>query len=240
MDLKQLEYTAGIHFMGVNAELQKDGVAINTQYAQDAQPTLITTSNSGVPAFLSTFVDPKLIEVLVSPMKAAEIVGDEVKKGDWTSSTAMFMSVESTGQVASYGDYSENGNAGANVNYPQRQAYHYQVMTQWGELELERAGLAKIDWANRTSIASALTLNKFQNKSYFYGITGLQNYGLLNDASLPAAVTPITKAATGTSWSVATADEILADLQKLFINLTTRNKGLVDNTTPMTLALSPV
>ena len=72
-------------------------------------------------------------------MKAAEIFG-EVKKGDWTTETAMFMLVEPTGEVSSYGDYNNNGVSGANVNFPQRQSYHYQVFTRWGEREVARAG----------------------------------------------------------------------------------------------------
>lgn len=208
--------------------------------ATDAQPALVTASNAGIPAFLTTYVDPKVIEILVAPMKAVEIVGDEAKKGNWTTESATFPVVESTGEVASYGDYSENGNAGANMNFPYRQSYHYQVTTNWGERELERAGLAKVDWANRMNVASALTLNKFQNRSYFFGVTGLQNYGLLNDPSLSAAVTPITKAATGTSWAVATANEILSDIQKLFKQLQTQANGTIDRDTVMTLAMSPI
>ena len=92
-------------------------------------------------------------------------------------------------------------------------------MTQWGERELERAGLARIDWANRVNIASALTLNKYQNKTYFFGVSGLQNYGLLNDPSLSAAISPTTKTAGGTSWANATAQEINADVQKLYKQL---------------------
>lgn len=145
MNLEQLKSLAGIHFMGVDAALQAPGVARNLAIAMDAQPSLVTVSNAGIPAFLSTYIDPKMIEVLVAPMKAAEIVGDEIKKGDWTTDTAMFPVIESTGQTSSYGDYSNNGVAGANVDFPQRQAYHYQVITQWGERELERAALAKID-----------------------------------------------------------------------------------------------
>ena len=243
--LQALMARAGIHFMGVNADFQAEGAAAGLRFAQDgfacdAQPALVTVSNAGIPAFLSTYVDPKLIEVLVSPMKAAEIVGDEVKKGDWTTETAMFPVVESTGETSSYGDYSENGQAGVNSNFPQRQSYHYQVMTQWGERELERAGLARIDWANRMNIASVLTLNKFQNKTYFFGVAGLQNYGLLNDPSLSAAISPTTKAAGGTSWANATAQEINADVQKLYKQLQTQANGLVELDTKMTLALSPL
>ena len=243
--LQALMGRAGIHFMGVNADFQAEGAAASLRVAQDgfacdAQPALVTTSNAGIPAFLSTYVDPKLIEVLVSPMKAAEIVGDEVKKGDWTTETAMFPVVESTGVTSAYGDYSESGVAGVNSNFPQRQSFHYQVMTQWGERELERAGLARIDWANRMNIASALTLNKYQNKTYFYGVAGLQNYGLLNDPGLSAAVSPITKIAGGTGWANATAQEINADVQKLYKQLQTQANGLVELDTPMTLALSPI
>lgn len=243
--LQVLMARAGIHFMGVNPDFQADGAAMALRYAQDgfacdAQPALVTVSNSGIPAFLSTYVDPKLIEVLVSPMKAAEIVGDEVKKGDWTTETAMFPVVESTGATSAYGDYSESGVAGVNSNFPQRQSFHYQVMTQWGERELERAGLARIDWANRVNIASALTLNKYQNKTYFFGVSGLQNYGLLNDPSLSAAISPTTKTAGGTSWANATAQEINADIQKLYKQLQTQANGLVELDTKMTLALSPI
>jgi len=240
-EFHELQTLAGVHFMGVQPDWQKEGVANNYAYAMDAQPAMITVSNSGIPSFLSTFVDPKLIEVLVSPMRAVNVVGldNEVKKGDWTTDTAMFTMIESTGQVSSYGDYSTNGNANANFNFPQRQSYHYQVITQWGERELERAGLARIDLANRKNIASVLTLNKFQNKSYFFGISGLQNYGLLNDPNLTAAITPGTKVAGGTGWANATVAEILNDITKLYKQAVTQANGLIDMSTPMTLAMSP-
>lgn len=242
--LQALMERAGVHFMGApSVDFQAEGAHLRMAhdgFACDAQPALVTTSNSGIPAFLSTFIDPKLIDVLVSPMKAAEIVGDEVKKGDWTTETAMFPIIESTGVTSAYGDYSESGNAGVNSNFPQRQSFHYQVMTQWGERELERAGLARIDWANRTNIASVLTLNKYQNKTYFFGVSGLQNYGLLNDPSLSAAISPTTKTAGGTRWTNATALEVLADIQKLYKQLQSQANGLVELDTRMTLAMSPL
>lgn len=230
---------AGVYFMGGAQGFQIPEAAKNWNVAQDAQPTLITTSNAGIPAFLSTYIDPKLIEILLSPMRAAEIVGSEVKKGDWTTDTALFPVVESTGETSSYGDYSETGVAGANTNFPQRQSYHYQVITQWGERELERAGLAKIDWANRVNIAAVLTLNKFQNKTYFFGVSGLQNYGLLNSPELSAAIVPTTKVLGGTTWANGTGIEIFQDVQKLYKQLQTQANGTVMLDSPLTLALSP-
>ena len=244
--LQALMVRAGIHFMGVNPGFQAENaanalrIAHDGGFACDTQPTLVSVSSSGIPAFLSTYIDPKLIEILVAPMKAAEIVGDEVKKGDWTTETAMFPMVESTGQTSAYGDYSENGSVGVNVNFPQRQSFHYQIMSQWGERELERAGLARIDYANRIQIAGALTLNKYQNKSYFFGISGLENYGLLNDPSLSAPITPGIKTEDSTThWANASALEVLADIQALYTQLQTQANGLVDLDTKMTLAMSP-
>ncbi|MEY4296113.1 MAG: Aeromonas phage 4 [Pseudomonadota bacterium] len=238
-ELLALQKKAGIHFPAGTAEFQQKGIAFDFEVAMDAQPGLVTTSNAGIPAYLTNYIDPALIEVLVSPMKAVEVTGQETKKGDWTSVTAMFPVVESTGQTSAYGDYSTSGQAGANVNWPQREAFQYQVITQWGELELERMGLARIDWANRQNIASVLVLNKFQNNSYFYGVANLQNYGLLNDPGLYAPILPAIKAAGGTSWNNATALEVYADIQSLYRQLQTQSNGLVDLSTAMTLAMSP-
>lgn len=204
-----------------------------TRLALDAQPELVTQSNAGIPAFLSNFVDPRIIEVLVTPMKAAIIAG-ETKKGDWTTTVATFPVIEYTGEVAAYGDFNNNGSAEANSNFPQRQSYHYQTITQWGEKELDVAALAKIDWASRVNIASVLVLNKYQNATYFNGVAGLQNYGLLNDPNLSAPIVPTTP------WVSAAADVIYADIVRLFQQLQTQANGTIDQDARMCMALSPV
>lgn len=245
IDFRELERRAGIHFMGQQPMAMDNTLSYDFNLAMDAQPGLVTVSNSGIPAFLTTYIDPKMIEVLVAPIKAAEAVGSEVKKGDWITETAMFPVVESTGRTAAYGDYSNSGSAGVNTNFPQRQSFHYQTVSQWGEKELERAGAARIDWASRVGIASVLTLNKFQNKTYLFGVAGLQNYGMLNDPALPANLTPSTKAAGGTAWVLpsgkqnATALEVIGDIFAMFWNLQNRLNGNIDADTKMTLITSP-
>lgn len=238
----ELAQRAGVHFEpGVDFQATTNVRTGGNGYmglACDAQPSLVTVSNAGIPAFLTTYLDKNVIDVLLSPMKFAEILGEE-KKGDWTTETAIFQIAESTGQTTSYADHSNTGSAGVNVNYPQRQSYHYQTITQWGERELARAGAAGIDWANRQNIASVLTLNKFQNKSYAFGIAGLQNYGLLNDPSLSAPIAPNTKAAGGTGWQNATANEQLKDVQKLYNQLQLQTNGLLELDSPMQLLMSP-
>ena len=234
-DLRKASLLAGIHFpdayaMDFYPPLARRDVAI----AADAQPGLITVSNSGIPAFLTSYIDPDLIRVLVSPMKAAIIVG-EAKKGDWTTSSATFPNIEATGDVSSYGDYSTNGSSGANANFNQRQPYTYQTITQWGERELAMAGAARIDWAAQVNYSSALVLNKFQNKTYFFGVSGLANYGLLNDPALSAPISPTAP------WNLAgtTADVVYEDIRRMFVQLQTQANGTVDQDMELVLAMSP-
>jgi len=223
----------GLVWMPGEVKVLDDETKAQLVAAMDAQPALVTQSNAGIPAFLSNFIDPKLIEVLVTPMKAAEIAG-ETKKGDWTTTVATFPVIESTGETSAYGDYSNNGSVEVNANFPQRQSFHYQTFTQWGEKALAVAALAKIDLASRLNIASALLLNKFQNLTYFFGVSGLQNYGLLNDPGLYSPISPTSP------WSSTTADVIYADVVRLFAQLQTQANGTIDKDATMTLALSPV
>ena len=209
------------------------------QYLDDAaQPGILTQVNAGIPAFLANYIDPKFIEILVTPMKAVEITG-EIGMGTWTTKTAQFPVMEYMGEVTSYGDYNTNGSNSINVNWMPRQQYIYQSICNWGDHELEMNALAKIDFANGVKNAKALNFAKFQNKSYFFGISGLMNYGLLNDASLPAAITPTTKTAGGTTWPVATANEVYQDIENLFYQLQVQLQGLVQLDSSMILAMSP-
>lgn len=209
-----------------------------------AQPTLSTgQSNSAVPALLTTLVDPTVYEVLFSPSKGADILG-EVRKGTWVDQTALFPTVEHVGEVTTYGDYNEGGHANANTWWPQRQSYLFQTKKEYGELELERAGLARINWVSEVDKAAALALTKYLNLTYFFGVNGLQNYGLTNDPQLTSYLTPGLKANGGTGWIVnnainATANEVYLDIEALFLKLVNQTQGLIKRDAPMTLAMSP-
>ena len=197
-----------------------------------AQGQSILTQNAGIPSYLVNYLDPELTRVLTSPCAAAEIFG-EAKKGDWTTDTAAFPVVESDGEVSSYGDLNNNGLVGANTNFEPRQSYHYQTFTRWGDRELERMGKAKIDWAAEQNVACALVFEKFQNKTYFFGVSGLDNFGLLNDPSLNAAIAPTT------AWSGATGLQIWGDIQNLYKQLQLQCNGNVSMKDQFVLAMSP-
>lgn len=235
----------GAHFYGAEM-FAKPEWKNNFNLAMDAQPHTFTTPNAGIPAFLTQIVDPDIIRILFAPVKAAQIFG-EVKKGDWLTQTAIFPMVEHTGEVSSYGDWNNNGRTGLNVGFPQRQSYLYQIIKEAGDLEIERAGLAKIAWNAELDRAAVDILNRFQNTTYFFGMAGLQNYGLLNDPSLPASLTPATKTAGGTTWFTsggapnATANEVYNDILQLFEQLVVQAGGLVDVDMgeALTMVLSP-
>lgn len=232
----------GIILQGATSYLP-DSFKSNFRLAMDAQPTLSTTPNSGIPAWMTNYVDPQTVKIVFAPNRAAEIFG-EVKKGDWLMETAWFSVVEHTGEVSSYGDYSENGSAGVNTNWPQRQAYLFQTVKQYGEREIERAGLSKLNWVSEIDQAAATVMNKFSNLTYFFGVNGLQNYGLLNDPSLSASLTPSLKAWGGVGWISggvikATANEIYLDIETLFSQLVAQTAGTVTAEDEMTLAMSP-
>ncbi len=221
-----------------------EGWGMDFGMAMDAQPALATDPNASVPAMLTTMIDPEIIRIVFAPNEAANIFGEE-KKGTWLDETAMFPVVEHTGEVSSYGDYTGNGKISANTNWPQRQSYLYQTVVEYGERELERAGLAKISWVSELNQSAAEIMGKYQNLTYFYGVGGLQNYGLLNDPGLTAYLTPATKTAGGVAWInssgvvVATANEIYSDIQTLFSQIVTQSQGLINQRTPMKLCMSP-
>ena len=215
----------------------------NYRLAEDAQPSLVTVPNSGVPAYLTFFHDPKILRVYQAKNKAAEIYGEE-GKGDWLSSTLIYNVVENTGQVSSYGDYNNNGMAQANMNFPEFQPYLYQVIVQYGERELEMAGLARIGWAAELRASAITALQKFQNLTYFYGVTNLQNYGILNSPNLNPAIAPGPKAAGGVAWQIgntinATPNEMFSDIQSMVSQLIAQSDGNIDIDDELVLAMSP-
>lgn len=231
-----------------NPELAFDGALaalLKGDYAMDAQPGLVTDPNSAIPTMLVTTIDLEVIRVIFQPLSMAKIAGGERQSGTWLDETRMFPVIEYTGEVSSYGDYNNNGRAGVNMNWPQFQSYLYQTFISYGEREMGRAGLAGINYVSELNQSAAWALNQYQNLTYAFGVSGLQNYGLLNNPYLTAAITPATKAAGGTAWFTAggapnaTANEVYNDVVALWSQIIAQTGGAVDVDAKATLALSP-
>lgn len=229
---------AGAIFRGAVDFLRDEWRGIGgEQMAMDALPTLSTTANSDIPAFLTTIVDPQIYKVIFAPNVGAMIL-DEVKKGSWLDDTAMFPYTESTGETSSYGDYSNNGMSNVNANFPQRQAYLYQTFVQYGEREMERADLARLSWAAANQESAIVILNKYQNLTYHFGVQSLANYGLTNEPGLSAALTPSPKANGGVQWVKngainATPNEIYNDFLAMVQQIQNQTAGVVDDNDEM-------
>src|SRR5215469_1209617 len=245
---KALFENAGVYFPHATSYLPEayrhDYALAMDAYPGAPQSLIQTDPNSAVPAILATYVDPDVYEVLFAPNTAADIFG-EVRKGDWLMDTALFPIAEHAGEVSSYGDRSENGRATANTNWANYQSYLWLTIMEYGERELERAGLARLNWVSELNKSAATLMDKFANLTYFFGVTGLQNYGLLNDPLLAASLTPAPKANGGVTWFTnggapnASANEVYNDLLAIMTALVTQNAGLVDAEASVTVALSP-
>jgi hypothetical protein len=244
--LQMYERDHGIHFGPYVVGFIEDKSLRSTAFAADAQPSLVTTPSSGIPSFLTTHISPKHVKILTAKNAAAKILGEE-RVGSFIDTNWIFPVAEHDGQVSAYGDHSNSGNAGANMNFPQRQNFIFQTIGRWGQVELERAALAKIGWAEDVRGAAISVLQKFLNQMQFYGIAGLQNYGILNSPGLFPAIAPAPKAYNnGTSgpWMTGTAItatslEMYRDVLALVTQVITQSNGNIDVDSPMKLVLSP-
>ena len=212
-----------------------DGAEDDFQVALDAQPTLVTQPSAGVPIWLSSFYDPEVVRILQTPNKGEMILGAQ-KKGTWLDTTMFFPVVENTGEVASYGDFNSAGRSDVNSNFVQRQNYLFQTWIEYGDREVEQAGLARLNWVAEKNQSAAKTLDKFMDFCNHFGVSGLANYGILNDPSLPAAVTPATKAYGGVRWInngqvAASAQEVYNDFAALYTQLASQAPGYIDEDT---------
>ena len=209
------------------------------EIGMDAAPTnllqsqMISTVNAGIPAILTTIVDPNITRILTTPVKAAAIFGS-AKHGDYTTTNDMFPVVEGTGEVSTYGDYDNNGSAGANIEWEQRQSYHFQTICRWGDKALDMAAKGKINYANEVNLSAAHVISKAHNKIWFFGVQGLQNYGILNEPNLSPALAP-----TG-SWQTITGIQIINDINSMFVQLQKQLPDSITTDSKMKLVMSSI
>lgn len=204
--------------------------------ARDA--AMVTAPNSGVPAVLTTYVDPAVVEILQAPKKAREIFG-ETKKGDWTTTGTLFKAVEQVGETTPYTDYGNGATADINVTYPYRQNYLAQTHIRYGDQETAISSKATVDLVSEKQRSAATTIDIATNRFYLYGVEGREIYGLLNEPNLPAAITPAVVNGTVTRWAQKSTKEIYDDVLLLASELFTNSQGNIDQTADLVLVVSP-
>lgn len=213
--------------LGTNFDLNAATIAMDAYEGGAA----LTTANAGIPAMLTTYLSPKWIETLTSPMRIAEAFKEQ-QFGDRTTTNVQFPVFELYGETSSYGDFNDNGMSNNNENYEFRQPYEYQTNIKIGEIAQERAAAARFSLVDRQVQATTLTLNKTQNAIYLFGVAGLKNYGILNDPDLlPNTV--------GVNWNGLDSLALYNEVLKIYQKLVEQSNGLVQETDSMTLILSP-
>jgi hypothetical protein len=206
---------------------------------EGAADAALTYSNTAVPPELSLYVDPKVVEILTAP-RAARLLLSESKKGDWQHEYFKFRVDELVGREVPYSDNANDGSSDVNSNWLSREQYRFQTTISYGELEMNVAGLSLLDLVGAKQRAAATILDVAANKYAFYGVAGKHIYGFLNDPNLPAAQA-VGAGATSTKigWSGKLPEEIYADILECFQNLVVQTQGLVTQTQPLKLALTP-
>jgi hypothetical protein len=194
--------------------------------------------NATVPAYMRTYANPRIIEVLTAE-RAYRKIAPEVKNGDFTTAFTQFRSIEFTGDTTPYGDYDGNGVSGVNTAFPVREQYRFQTTIKVGDLEQKMNAEAKIDLFAEKQKSAAINIDIAFNKYALYGVAGKAVYGLLNDPSLNAAITPIVVNSTQTKWEDKTANQEMNDLNKLVASLYTQAAGHIDDSTRTKLLVSP-
>lgn len=212
-----LQVTAerGIHFQPTLKHLAFDA---------DPQPTM--GANGGIPAIVATFIDPTIVNTLFADNRAVQIIGSEEKKGSWAQDSFMIQRVEGTGDTVAYDDYSDQGGIQVTSEWEGRDVYRFQTMVTYGELEQERYGLAMLPYVARKQEEAIRIIDQDANKFYFYGVSGLRNYGLLNDPALPAPITPLTVDGKVT-WKDKAITDIYNDVLAMYEKLVAQTNGIV-------------
>lgn len=210
--------------------------------------TMTTATNVGFPVHYFNYIDPNVIRIMFSAMNADKLLPMR-KLGDFTQDYVTMPVVEQVGEVTSYSDFTSNGRADINTNYPMRQCYRYQTNIMYGDFEMARAATARLQLVAEKQQAAAMTMAKAENSTYLYGVEGVAMYGLLNDPNLDAPIAPKSVQINGaakTTWTdkvvdtLNAANHIYNDIMALWLDLQAKNGGLVDSNTHVILALSHV
>ena len=222
---------AGIIFDGAEHFITEDN---RNMLAQDA---MITAPNAGVPAVFTSYVDSKIIEILLAPKRSREIL-PEAKKGDWTNDFAIFRTVEATGTVTPYSDYGNGASADVNIGFPTREQFIGQTTITYGDLEQERTARAMLDLVSRKQISAATIIDTAENKINLLGVEGMEIYGLINDPNIPAALTPA-EVDSQTAWTEKNTQAIYDDILSLYGQIISASKGNVSQNDSFALCVSP-
>lgn len=242
----------GIVFEGAKGVMAYDSVNgkirtdfSKTKLAMDA--AMQTQANVGYPASFFQYIDPQIVEILFGVTNANKLA-PEVKQGTWEQEYYNYAVEERVGDVTAYSDRTENVTTDVNYEYNVRELARFQTVIQFGDLEVDKANTAKIALQSRKQLAGADIIARKQNQFYLYGVSGKQNYGILNEPNLNPSINPNSLTIGGntyTTWADKTANDaanagnhVFNDILKLWSELASKNGGNINQNERVILAVS--
>jgi hypothetical protein len=151
---------------------------------------------------------------------------------------------EIAGGVNPYSDYDPAVSTDVNYNFPVRENFRFQTAIKYGDLEVEKAAVAKIALVARKQRAAAAVIAKAANRFYLFGVQGKTVYGLLNDPNLNSTISPYSVGGNST-WAAKiganpdkAANIVFDDISKLVGELMDKAGGHVDQNSPFKLGIS--
>lgn len=214
--------------------IENDNMAM---LANDA--ALVTVPNTAIPAELTAYYDPRIIDIVTRPRKSREIF-NEVQKGDWTTSHAKFRMNELTGSTQPYTDFGQSRTSGVNYNWIIREQYVFQTLIEYGDYEEAVSAVAKIQLAADKQRAAAHVIDVDSNLFYLLGVAGMDIFGILNAPNMSAAISPLPSGTGGSVlWSAKDTQKIYNDILALHEQLVTQGDGWIDQSSALTLVVSP-
>lgn len=220
---------------GTNEVLNESTTARLCQaMARDAAPLV---PNNGIPEYLLNIFNPEVFRVILAPLEAENIFGT-VKKGALQTKTTTFIQAGTSGDISSYGDFSQDASVGTDYNFPGYDSWAFQSTMKLGDLQAAEWGEAKINALGDLELSMADIFKRSHNKIWFFGVNGLRNYGILTDPRLPATVAPIPNTGGDTEWPDKTALEVYNDIKALKGALNRQSMGNIKDNANMKLVLS--
>ena len=218
------------------ADLIREGVAKNPNFAADEAVPGVTTPSAVTPAQFLQYWMPTAVEVITQARMADELFGRTVC-GSWEDESVILPVLEYTGRPDVYGDDANAPLASFNQTLEDRSVVRFEEGLMSGKLEDARTAASNLKRSahdlKRAAVAAAFAI--VQNEIAFYGFNNGSNktYGILNDPNL------LPYANATTSWSTATYAQLVKEINTAIAALRAQTGSNIDpQSDKMTLAVA--
>ncbi len=201
----------------------------NIKIAMDDTYSFAQPSNGTIPYFTTIWTN-KLVKQLLQTTPSREMSHD-FQQGTWATTDIKIPTLAYLGQSAPYADFGGAGNTSINTNWVGRETIRLQRTLTYGDLAVAQMAMGKIDYVAslREALANLVALD--QDEINFFGYSGMNVFGMLNDPNLNATLPAPASIANPSSgqWIYKTFNEIIADINAMVNAVVSRSGGQADS-----------